>query len=131
MAKPYDVTTRDLLQRDPASWLAYFRLNATGPIEVIDADASTVPAEADRVYRIRGRLAYLIHVEMQSQWDGRLPRRLWRYNAMLDLKYDLQVRSVALLLRPEADARALTVVLELRLPDDDRVVTFHYRVIRG
>jgi hypothetical protein len=112
--------------------MAYCRLNAGGPIDVIDADVSTVPAEADQVYRVGGRRSHLIHVEMQSHRDWRLARRLWRYNALLDLKYELRVRSIALLLlRPEADSRKLTGVLELRLPDGDRVVTFHYRVIRA
>jgi hypothetical protein len=130
--KPYDVTGKDILRRDPPSWLAYFRLAvAGGPIDVVDADLSTVSAEADWVYRIGGRLVHLIHVEMQSRRDARLPRRLWRYNALLDLKFDLRVRSIALLLRPEADSKDLIGVLDLRLPDDDRVVTFHYKVIRA
>jgi hypothetical protein len=131
-SKPYDVTSKDLLRRDPPSWMAYLRLNnAGGPIEAIDADVSTVPAEADRVYRVGGRHAHLIHVEMVSHRDSRLARRLWRYNAMLDLKYDSRVRSVALLLRPVADSGKLTGVLDLRLPDDDPVTTFYYRVVRA
>jgi hypothetical protein len=129
--KPYAVTTKDMLQRDPPSWMAYLRLKPGGPIDVIDADVSTVPAEADQVYRIGGRRSHLIHIEMQSRRDWRLPRRLWRYNALLDLKYDLRVRSIALLLRPEADSRKLTGVLDLRLPDGDQIVTFYYRVIRA
>ena len=131
MTKPNDVTTKDLLKRGPDSWMAYFRLNAGGPIQVIDTDLSTVPAQVDQVYRVVGRRSHLIHVEMQSHRDSRLARRLWRYNALLDLKYDLRVRSIAILLRPEADSKKLTGVLELRLPDKDRVVTFYYRVIRA
>jgi hypothetical protein len=34
-------------------------------------------------------------------------------------------------LRPRADSRKLTGVLELWLPDKDKVVTFHYWVIRA
>lgn len=131
MPKPYDVTTKDLLRRDPPSWLAYLGLGVAGPIEVVDADLSTVPAEGDRVYRIRGRSAHLVHVEMQSHPDPRLPRRLWRYNAMLDLKYDLRVRSIALLLRAAADSKHLTELLEIRSPDREPIATFHYRVIRA
>jgi hypothetical protein len=88
-------------------------------------------AQADQVYRVIGRRPHLIHVEMQSRRDTRLARRLWRYNALLDVKYDVRVRSVALLLRPEADSKKLTGVLELRLPDDDRIVIFYYRVVRA
>jgi predicted transposase YdaD len=131
MSKPYDVTTKDLLQRDPASWMAYFRLNAVGPIQTIATDVSTVPAETDQVYRVGGRGSHLVHIEMQSRRHSKLARRLLRYNALLDLKYNLRVRSIAVLLRPEADSRKLTGILDLRLPDDDRVVTFYYRVIRA
>jgi hypothetical protein len=120
MSKPYDVTTKDILKRDPPSWMAYLRLNPGGSLQVVDTDVSTVPAETDQVYRVLGRRAHLIHVEMQSRRDTRLARRLWRYNALLDLKYDLRVRSVAILLRPEADSRKLTGVLDLRLPAKTR-----------
>jgi len=68
---------------------------------------------------------------MQSSRHTKLARRLWRYNALLDLKYNLRVRSIAVLLRPEADSRKLKGALDLRLPDGDRVVTFHYLVIRA
>jgi len=85
MTKPYDVTTKDLLQRDPASWMAYLRLNVFGPIQVIATDVSTVPAETDQVYRVGGRAPHLVHIEMQSRRHSKLARRLWRYNALLDL----------------------------------------------
>ena len=97
--KPYDVTIRNLMQPDPPAWMDYLRLHVGGPIQVMDTDVSTIPAQADWVYRVGGRRAHLVHIEMQSHWDRRLARRLWRYNALLDLKYDLRVRSVALLLR--------------------------------
>src|SRR5438874_2693333 len=131
MSKPYDVTTKDLLKRGPVAWMAYLRLKAGGPIQVIDTDVSTVPAQADQVYRVGGRRSHLIHIEMQSRRNAALARRLWRYNALLDLKYNLRVRSVVVLLRPEADSRKLTGRLELRLPDGDEVVTFSYRVVRA
>ncbi|MGO9463469.1 MAG: hypothetical protein ACLQIB_00650 [Isosphaeraceae bacterium] len=89
MAKPYDVTTKDLLRRAPPAWMAYFRLSAGGPIEAIAADVSTVPAETDQVCRVGGSGPHLVHIEMQSSRDSNLARRLRRYNALLDLKYNL------------------------------------------
>ena len=130
-SKPYDVTTKDLLQRDPPSWMTYCRLNAADTVQAISTDVSTVVAETDQVYRIGGRGAHLVHIEMQSRRHSKLARRLWRYNALLDLKYNLRVRSIAVLLRPEADSRKLTGMLDLRLPDTDRVVVFYYRVVRA
>jgi hypothetical protein len=131
MPKPYDVTTKGMLSRDPPSWMTYLRLEAEGSIQAIDTDVSTVLAQVDQVYRVRGRRSHLIHIEMQSHRSAALARRLWRYNALLDLKYNLRVRSVAVLLRPEADSGKLTGVLELWLPDNEKVVTFSYRVIRA
>jgi hypothetical protein len=94
------------------------RLNAVGPVQAVATDVSTVPAETDQVYGVGGRGPHLVHIEMQSRRHSKLARRLWRYNALLDLKYNVRVRSIAVLLRPEADSRKSTGVLDLRLPDN-------------
>jgi predicted transposase YdaD len=131
MPKPYDVTTKELMAPDPPSWMNYLGLRADEPIQVLSADVATTAAEADQVYRIGGSRPSLVHTEMQHRWDATLPRRLWRYNALLDLKYDLRVRSVVVLLRPRADCATLTGVLDLRHPDGPRIVEFHYHVVRA
>jgi Domain of unknown function (DUF4351) len=131
MHKPYDTATKEILGHGPNSWMAYLQLKASGPIRVIDANLAAVTAEADKVYRVCGRGAHLVHVELQSKSDRDLPRRLWRYNAMLDLKHGLRVRSVALLLRPEADHARMTGILDLKMPDGDEVVSFFYKVVRA
>ncbi len=84
MAKPFDATSKDLLESDPAAWMGYLGLHPQGPVEVIDSDPSTVTTEADKVFRVVDPEPYLIHVEMQSSADTTLPRRLLRYNALLD-----------------------------------------------
>ncbi len=78
MAKPFDATTKDLLESDPVAWMTYLGLHPQGTVEVIDSDLSTVTAEADKVYRVSGSEPYLVHVEMQSSADTTLPRRLLR-----------------------------------------------------
>src|SRR4051794_34794778 len=131
MSKPFDITTRELIEGFPESWMAYLGLTPDGPIHAVDSNLDTLPAEADKVFRVDGPAPYLIHVEMQAGHDRSLPRRLWRYNALLDLRHDLRVRGVVVLLRPQADADNLTGVLDLRLPDGRRVVEFHYDVVRA
>ena len=100
-------------------------------MQVMDSNVASTAAEIDQVYRVAKPRPHLIHIEVQARWDNTLARRMWRYNALLDLKYDLRVRSVALLLRPTADSKQMTGVLDLRLPDGDRVVEFHYSVVRA
>jgi predicted transposase YdaD len=128
MAKPFDATTKDLFESDPVAWMTYLGLHPQGPVEVIDSDLSTVTAEADKVYRVSGPEPYLVHVEMQSSGDITLPRRLLRYNVLLDYRHNMRVWSVAVLLRPEAEA--LTGSLDLRLPDGQQVHDFRYAVVK-
>ena len=96
--------------------MGYLHLMANDPIQVMSTNVSTTAAETDQVYRIGGSPPHLVHTEMQHRWDATLPRRLWRYNALLDLKYDMRVRSVVVLLRPRADSKLLTGVLDLLPP---------------
>lgn len=131
MSKPFDNATKELLERYPEPWLRCFGLSLDGPVRVIDADLSTVSAEADKVFRIEGPKPYLVHLEMQASADPTLPRRLLRYNALLDLRLGLRVHSVAVLLRPEADRSNLTGLLQLHLPDGRRIVEFSYEVVRA
>ena len=131
MAKPFDATTKDLLETDPVAWMAYLGLHPQGAVEVIDSDLSTVTAEADKVFRVVGPESYLVHVEMQSSADTTLPRRLFRYNVLLDYRHGMRVWSVAVLLRPEAEASTLTGSLDLRLPDGQPIHDFRYGVVRA
>jgi predicted transposase YdaD len=131
MAKPFDATTKDLLEADPVAWLAYLGLHPQGAVEVIDSDLSTVTAEADKVFRVAGPEPYLVHIEMQSSADATLPRRLLRYNILLDYRHNLRVWSVAILLRPEVEAANLTGSLDLRLPDGQAVHDFRYGAVRA
>jgi hypothetical protein len=128
--KRVDTRARELLADNPPAWIAYMRLPAGGLMQVMDSNVASTAAEVDQVYRVSKPRPHLIHIEVQARWDNTLARRMWRYNALLDLKYDLRVRSVALLLRPTADSKQMTGVLELYLPDGDRVVEFHYSVVR-
>jgi hypothetical protein len=131
MHKPYDVSAKDFWAHDPDSWMDYLHLASGGPIRVIDANLSAVTAEADKVYPVGGAGPHLVHIELQAGAYRNLARRLWRYNAMLDLKHSLRVRSVAVLLRPESEGGLLTGVLDLKLPDGDDIIVFHYKVVRA
>ncbi len=104
--KRLDTTTRELLADNPPAWVAYMRLHAGGLMQVMDSNVASTAAEIDQVYRVTKPRPHLIHIEVQARWDNTLARRMWRYNALLDLKYDLRVRSVALLLRPTARLQA-------------------------
>src|SRR6266542_2972092 len=64
MPKPFDASTKHLLETRPGDWLEYLGL-PRAPVEVTDADLSTVTAAADKVLRVLGPSPWLVHVELQ------------------------------------------------------------------
>src|SRR5208337_2574444 len=108
MSKLFDALTRSLLEKYPADWLNQLGLIHGEPVRVINSDLSSVTAEADKVIRVEGPQPWLVHIELQAGYDRTLPRRLLRYNALLNVKHDLAVHTVAILLHHGADGPELT-----------------------
>ncbi len=130
LAKPFDATTKYLVETYPADWLTLVGLPLGGPVEAIDANLSTITAEADKVLRVGGPDPWLAHVEFQTGREAQLARRLLRYNTLLDDRHDLPVRSVAILLRPAADGPELTGTYRRSLPGAGPFLEFGYDVLR-
>jgi predicted transposase YdaD len=129
--KPYDATTKFLVEGFPADWLVFAGFGPVGRVEVIDANLSTITSEADKVIRVEGPEPWLAHVELQTSHEVDLPRRLLRYNSLLDDRHDLPTRSLVVLLRPEADGADMTGVYRRSLPGGPPFLEFRYDVIRA
>jgi len=106
MPGPFDITTKYLVQTYPRDWLGFLGLPARGQIEVIEADLSTVTAEADKVIRVSEPEPWLLHLEFQASYEAQMGRRLARYNLLLAHQHELDVVSLLVLLRREADGPA-------------------------
>lgn len=130
LSKPFDATTRELLETFPKDWLRVLLRLDVQHVSVLDSDLSTITSEADKVLRIDDQVPWLIHFELQSGTDRTLPLRLQRYNLLLHVRHELPVQSVTLLLRREADTPALTGLLQHRLPDGRMYHEFRYDVVR-
>lgn len=72
----------------------------------------------------------MVHLEVQAGRDPSLPRRLLRYNVLLEHRHLLPVLSVAVLLRREADHPGLTGDLVRSLPEGRSYLSFRYVVLR-
>jgi predicted transposase YdaD len=130
MSKPFDATLKALLEESPRDWpaLAGFLTNRA---EVVDADVSTVSGAADKVLRVRGSPDWIMHLDFQAGPDAIVPRRTHGYNALLEDRHELMVRSVVVLLRPEANLRAIKGTYERQFPGESTpYLTFRYQVIR-
>lgn len=130
MAKPFDTATKQLVEDYPSDWLRLLGFATDVPVAVIDADLSTVQAEADKVLRIGGDEPWIAHVEFQTTYDPHLSGRLLRYNVLLDDRHHLPVRSAVILLRPLADGPAISGEYRRSVSHRDEHLVFRYDVIR-
>jgi hypothetical protein len=98
----------------------------------MDTDLSAVlSAAADKFLRVAAFAPYILHLEFQAGHDSAsLAPRLRMYNTIVDYRSGLPVRSVAVILRPEADSPQLTGVYERVIAGEHPHVVFHYDVIR-
>jgi hypothetical protein len=132
--KRFDASLKRLVETYPRDWAAYLRpllgVSGGGLVKAIDSDVSTVSAAVDKVLHFGGRKPWLLHLELQSSHLHRLAEQLLLYNVLLQDRHRLHVRSVVLLLRPEADRRHLTGVLRKAWPEGQAYLEFHYTVVR-
>jgi predicted transposase YdaD len=129
VSKPFDATLKRLLEESPSDWPVLAGL-PRAPAEVIDADISTVTGAADKVLRVRGAPDWIMHVEFQREPDQSLPRRTHVYNALLEDRHELPIRSIVVLLAPTADLSNLTGEYERGFAGEPPYLRFMYQVIR-
>lgn len=130
MSKPYDATSKDLIEADPAGWVTFLGGPVPPPaVRLVDADVSTVTTDADKVIRVDGPTPWLLHLDIQAHWDSAMDRRLLRYNALLHYRHAVPVASAVVILRSAANMTALTGVLPVR-PPIGPAWEFRYEVVR-
>ena len=131
MSKPFDATTKFLIDTAPADWLrlAGVTLEPGAVVEPFDADLSTISADADRLIRVSNvSKPCLYHIELQASYDARFDERVFWYAALARYEYRLPVRSIAFLLRKAADGPKL----QGRIEDSDGIhrLQFEYALVR-
>jgi predicted transposase YdaD len=130
VSKPFDVSSKTLIETAPGDWLAY--LGQPRPPElvtVVDANVSTATNEADKVIHIADPEAWILHVEFQAQFDSELPRRVLAYNGLLQKRHKIPVATVVILLAPAANAKNLTGTWSV-VPPIGPAWDFRYSLIR-
>src|SRR5436309_5695993 len=104
----FDATLKDLVECGPGDWVSLAGL-PRAPTRLIDADIATVSGAADKVLRIESEPPYLLHLEFLSGHDAAVqPRPFLKRNVLLEDRHDLPVRTIAVVLRPEADSPVLS-----------------------
>ncbi|MFN8524905.1 MAG: hypothetical protein U0821_17560 [Chloroflexota bacterium] len=128
--KPFDTTTRQLIEADPSAWLRLAGLRVERDVSIVDSDISTSIAMVDKVLRVERPRPWLAHLEVQTSRDPRLLDRVALYYALLSHRHRLPTRSIIVLARPTADGPELDGVLEHRDVDGAHRMTLRYDVVR-
>ena len=97
MSKPFDATTKELLESDPRAWLELLLGRQLGEVRILNVDLSTITTEADSVLLVQEAEPWVVHLEFQTSYDPDLPQRLQRYNTLVNYRQRLPVQSLALL----------------------------------
>jgi predicted transposase YdaD len=126
---PFDATTKELIESRPEDWLQFVGLSGA-VVRVVDADVSTVTAAADKALLVSDPTPWLAHLELQASRDPDLPERDLQYNVLLRRRHRLPVRSIVVLLRPQADGPELTGTVEHHMPNGRRYLWFDHLVVR-
>jgi hypothetical protein len=131
MIKPFDATTRQLFDMEPAEWREYLGLPVvdSSRVTVIDSNLSTFIADADKVIRVDEPNPWIELIELQAGRNVRLDKRSHGFSTLLEMRHQLPVRTTLVLLRPAADGPELTGKLELRYPTGEVYDTFLYNCI--
>ncbi|MGL4553659.1 MAG: hypothetical protein ACRC33_21055 [Gemmataceae bacterium] len=136
--KPFDTSLKELIKADPLGWASRFCGPDVVDATVVDGDVATAAAAADKVIRVtQPGGESVLNVEAQSGHDAGIPERLLLYSTVLSGRHEMPVRSVLILLRPEADGPALGGTLRKyhrppaqRVPDEVPYLVFRYEVVR-
>jgi hypothetical protein len=104
---------------------------AKAPATLVDADIATISGATDKVIRVGGPPDWLLAIDFQSGHDSvaKLPDFLL-YNSALFRRHRLLVRSLLVLLRPEADSPRLTGLYERGFAYEPFDVALRYRILR-
>jgi predicted transposase YdaD len=129
MALDFDATLKSMLEESPPDWPILVG-QPPSRVEVIDADISTVSGATDKVLHVYGPPESIMHIDFQSGGDKLLPRRVHMYNAILEHRHGLPVRSVVVLLAPKAIRSNLTGRYQQGFPGEPAYLRFRYQVLR-
>jgi predicted transposase YdaD len=142
MAKKFDATMKGLVEYGPDDWAGLAGARGV-PVEVTDADVSTVSAASDKVLRVAAAPPWLMDINFQSGPDASVPRRVHQsgpdasvprrvhlYNAILEERHDLLVQSVVVLLCPKANLSTINGTYVRKFKGKKPHLVFRYDVIR-
>ena len=102
MSFPLDATMNDIVRDRPVDYGETFGAHGR-PTRLLNVDLSTLSAASDVVLGFGEPLEEILDINFQSGPDRFLASRVEMYRAVLHHQYHLPVRTLLVLMRPQAD----------------------------
>lgn len=130
MPGKWDRSSKRLIGENPGQFIQWLLPDAQyqGVPTPKTPTMETKEIEADGLFQILlvGVLC-LVHIEFQSSSDEKMARRMWQYNALATITYDLPTSSIVVFLRP---CRVPEPFYTAGFPTGERVHHFWFKVIK-
>ncbi len=130
MPGKWDRSSKQLIGENPSHFIQWLLPDAQyqGVPKPKTPTMETKEIEADSLFQILlvGVLC-LVHIEFQSSPDEEMARRMWQYNALATITYDLPTSSIVVFLRP---CRVPEPFYTAGFPTGERVHHFWFKVIK-
>jgi hypothetical protein len=135
MAKRHDAVLKQLIDAWSPQWTSLLceqaGLSPHLRAEPLDADLSIASNQADKLFRLEGGHAGLLHLELESSWaGGQALEDLLLYNVLAHHRYGGPVYSVLMLLRRQAWSPEITGIHRRNRADGRPIHEFHYTPVR-
>lgn len=129
MAQQFDATLKYLFTVEPEAWLKLLGVTANH-VSIPNVDLSTVSSSADAILMVDDEHREAFHFEFQSGNDVAMGRRMLEYSVLASKSLRVPVRSVVVLLRPEADGASMSGHFQCKRSDGKVYLDFHFDVLR-
>ncbi len=130
MPGKWDRSSKRLIGENPGQFIQWLLPDAQyqGVPKPKTPTMETKEIEADGLFQILlvGVLC-LVHIEFQSSSDEEMAKRMWQYNALATITYDLPTSSIVVFLRP---CRVPEPFYTAGFPTGERVHHFWFKVIK-
>ena len=114
MAHSFDATLKDLLEPEPEDFVPAFGLPSTQPVVPINIDLSTITAATDVAIGFGDPLQEIVDLNFQSGPDREVAQRCHLYNAALNFRFGVPVRTIIVFYFDGFESSARCVGLDLR-----------------
>ncbi|MFN8577170.1 MAG: hypothetical protein U0354_09965 [Candidatus Sericytochromatia bacterium] len=101
--KKYDKASKDLINDFEEQIIEFIIKEKPKTIEVKDRELNIPDRRIDSVFEIDNK--YILNIEFQTEYEENIEFRMLLYNILLQVKYDLPVRTIIITLQEKTKVK--------------------------